>query len=156
MSEKETQENGSDGAAHGFEKLRAVRLQKMKGLRAGGMNPYPYRFERTHTVVQCHESEKELSEGATPVALAGRAMSIRGHGKTLFGHIDDPTGRLQIYVRRDDIGEDVYKLFKLVEVGDIIGVKGTLFRTRTDELTVRVESFDVLAKAVRSLQAEIN
>jgi lysyl-tRNA synthetase class 2 len=136
---------------HGFEKLRAVRLEKLEALRAAGLNPYPYRFERTHTVEQCRSGEKELSESETTVSVAGRVMSIRGHGKTMFGHVEDPSGRVQMYVRRDDIGEGSYAAFKLVEVGDIVGVTGKLFRTRTDELTVRVATFEVLSKAVRPL-----
>jgi lysyl-tRNA synthetase class 2 len=69
----------------------------------------------------------------------------------MFGHLEDRSGRLQFYVKRDDLGEDAYKLFKLVEVGDIIGISGKLFRTRTEELTVHVERFEVLSKALRPL-----
>ena len=97
------------------------------------------------------DNEQQLSADETPVQIAGRVMALRGHGKTMFGHIEDLTGRLQFYVKRDDIGEDLYKVFKLVEVGDIIGVKGTLFRTRTEELTVKVDTFEVLSKSLRPL-----
>jgi len=152
MNEKDSQRNAdAESQAHGFEKLKAVRLEKLEGLRAVGMNPYPYRFERTHTAADCRSHEAALSEAGATVALAGRVMQLRGHGKTLFGHIEDPTGRIQFYVRRDDLGEERYGVFGLVEVGDIVGICGTLFRTRTEELTVRLSSFEVLSKAVRPL-----
>jgi len=140
-----------DPKASGFEKLRAVRIEKMERLREGGANPYPYRFDQTDFVAGVVEREAELVESEASVNLAGRAMSVRGHGKTMFGHLEDSTGRLQFYVKRDDLGEDAYKLFKLVEVGDIIGISGKLFRTRTEELTVHVERFEVLSKALRPL-----
>jgi lysyl-tRNA synthetase class 2 len=143
-------EQNSD-AAHGFERLRAVRLQKLEQLREAGQNPYPYRFARTHTVEQCRAGEAALVESETELAVAGRVMSVRGHGKTMFAHLEDASGRIQLYVRRDDLGEDVFGLFKLIEVGDIIGVRGSLFRTRTEELTVRLASFEVLSKAIRPL-----
>jgi len=140
-----------DPKAHGFEKLRQVRIEKMERLREGGANPYPYRFEQTDFVDGVREREAELVDSEAVVNLAGRAMSVRGHGKTMFGHLEDKSGRLQFYVKRDDLGEDTYKLFKQVEVGDIIGISGKLFRTRTEELTVHVQQFQVLSKALRSL-----
>jgi lysyl-tRNA synthetase class 2 len=144
MTEKEPEES-----LHGFEKLRATRIDKLDALRADGVNPYPYRFAVTHAVSAVRAGEKEL--GSTVVRLAGRVMALRGHGKTVFGHIEDETGRVQFYVKKDDVGEGSYRRFELLEMGDIIGITGTLFRTRTDELTIKVESFDVLAKALRPL-----
>jgi lysyl-tRNA synthetase class 2 len=135
----------------GFERLRAVRMEKLEGIRAAGRNPYPYRFERTHTTAECRDGEAALVEAETRVSVAGRVVSMRGHGKTMFGHLADPDGRLQVYVRRDDVGDEAYGVAKLVEVGDIVGVTGTLFRTRTDELTVKVDSLEVLSKAIRPL-----
>jgi lysyl-tRNA synthetase class 2 len=152
MNEKNPNHAGdADAQASGLDKLKAVRIEKLERLRAAGMNPYPYRFERTHTVEECRSGEAALVAAQTHVSVAGRVMALRGHGKTVFGHVDDATGRLQFYLRRDDLGEAVFELFGLVEVGDIVGVTGTLFRTRTEELTVRVESFEVLSKAVRPL-----
>jgi lysyl-tRNA synthetase class 2 len=151
MTDKQTPTGDNNETARGFQRLRAVRLEKLEEMRSAGHEPYPYRFERTHTVSECRAGEKELTEPPTRVSLAGRVMSLRGHGKTAFGHLQDTSGRLQFYVRRDDLGADAFGVFKLIEVGDIIGVAGELFRTRTDELTVRAEAFDVLSKAIRPL-----
>jgi lysyl-tRNA synthetase class 2 len=136
---------------HGFEKLRAFRIEKMEKLREIGDNPYPYRFEVTHDTATVRNEEGALSERETAVALAGRVMSLRGHGKTMFGHLEDACGRLQFYVRKDQLGEKRYASFKLVEVGDLVGIQGTVFRTKTDELTIKVSSFEILSKAIRPL-----
>ncbi len=143
--------HGKEEPAGGFERLRRVRLEKLEALRAAGVNPYPYRFERTHHAADVRRDEEKLSAEGTVVSLAGRVMALRGHGKTAFGHLEDPTGRIQFYVRRDDVGEERYRVFRLVEVGDLLGVTGTVFRTRTDELTIHVERFEVLAKTLRPL-----
>ncbi|MFQ5511408.1 MAG: lysine--tRNA ligase [Candidatus Krumholzibacteriia bacterium] len=135
----------------GLDKLRAIRLEKLEAMRAGGTNPYPYRFEAAHTVSAILEHESELTRSETAVTLAGRIMAVRGHGATTFGHAQDRTGKVQFYVRRDEIGRDRYDLFKLLEVGDVVGLEGYVFRTRTDEVTVRVSKFEVLAKALRPL-----
>jgi lysyl-tRNA synthetase class 2 len=136
---------------HGFEKLRAFRIEKANKLRELGQNPYPYRYEVTHNTRTVRRDETSLAEAGEAVALAGRVMSLRGHGKTMFGHLEDGGGRLQFYVRKDIVGEEAYASFKLVEVGDIIGIRGTVFRTKTEELTVKVASFEVLSKALRPL-----
>ena len=135
----------------GFEKLRAVRVEKMEALRSAGVNPYPYRFAVTHPVVELFAGEAALVEAATEVAVAGRVMALRGHGKTCFGHIEDSTGRIQIYIRKDEVGDDAFGRFEMLDLGDIIGVRGTLFRTRTNELTVKVTAFEILAKSLRPL-----
>lgn len=145
------EENSNVESTHGFEKLRAVRMEKMQKLRGGGRNPYPYRFEVTHRTGTIRDTEPQLTQSETVVAVAGRVMSLRGHGKTMFGHVEDVAGRMQFYVRKDVLGEEEFGFFKLVEVGDLIGVRGTVFRTKTDELTIKVSSFEVLAKALRPL-----
>jgi len=151
MEESNNIEETQESPTEGFEKLRAVRIEKLERLRETGTSPYPYRYDVTHKVDAIVRDEKSLAEDETAVALAGRIMTLRGHGKTAFGHLEDNTGRLQFYVRRDGVGEDAYALFKLVEVGDIIGIRGTVFRTRTGELTLRVDGFEMLSKAIRSL-----
>jgi lysyl-tRNA synthetase class 2 len=143
--------NDESNEKHGFEKLRSFRIEKMEKLRERGENPYPYRFEVTHNTAIVCDDEKSLTEGETAVALAGRVMSLRGHGKTMFGHLEDASGRLQFYVRKDQLGDEPYESFKLVEVGDLVGIQGTVFRTKTEELTVKVSSFEVLSKAIRPL-----
>jgi lysyl-tRNA synthetase class 2 len=146
MDEKEREDS-----LHGFEKLRATRIEKLDALRASGVNPYPYRYAVTHSTGAVRESEKTLAGAGTVVRVAGRVVALRGHGKTAFGHVEDAAGRLQFYLKRDDVGEEIYRRFELVDLGDIIGVAGTVFRTRTDELTIKVESLDVLSKALRPL-----
>ena len=135
----------------GLERLRAVRVDKMEALRRAGVNPYPYRFAVTHAVADLFAGEAGLLASGAEVAIAGRAMALRGHGKTSFGHVEDSSGRMQVYIRRDEIGDDAFARFEALDLGDIIGVRGALFRTRTNELTVRVTSFEVLAKSLRPL-----
>ncbi len=144
-------QNNDSQEKHGFEKLRAFRIEKTEKLRESGHNPYPYRYEVTHGAAAVKTGEQALIEAEASVALAGRVMALRGHGKTMFGHLEDATDRIQFYVRKDGLGEEPYAAFKLVEVGDLIGIRGTVFRTRTDELTIKVDSFEVLSKAIRPL-----
>jgi lysyl-tRNA synthetase class 2 len=146
-----TDENHTTDDKQGFEKLRRVRIEKLEQLREIGCNPYPYRFDVTHRAKDVIHDEPRLIADEAEVSLAGRVMSLRGHGKTMFGHLEDASDRLQFYVRKDVLGDGPYASFKLVEVGDIVGIRGEVFRTKTDELTVRVESFEVLAKALRPL-----
>lgn len=144
-------EESHEARAEGFEKLRALRIEKLNGLRGAGIDPYPYLYEVTHKVRDVADREKELSDNQTVVSVAGRVMALRGHGKTTFGHVEDKTGRVQFYARRDELGDEAYRALDLVEVGDILGIKGVLFRTKTNELTVRVGEYTVLAKALRPL-----
>lgn len=144
-------EEEREDSLHGFEKLRAIRIEKLDALREGGVNPYPYRYAVTHAVSAVRDGEKALTEAGTVVRVAGRTMALRGHGKTIFGHIEDSTGRIQFYLKRDDIGDENFKRFEFVDLGDILGIAGTLFRTRTDEITIKVESFEVLSKSLRPL-----
>jgi lysyl-tRNA synthetase class 2 len=135
----------------GLDKLRAARIEKLKALREAGVNPYPYRFVPSHTIKSMVEGEKALSPEETKISAAGRVMAIRGHGAAAFGHVTDATGKIQFYVRRDVIGKEEYKIFKLIEVGDIVGIEGFLFRTKTNELTLKVEKIEVLTKTLRPL-----
>jgi lysyl-tRNA synthetase, class II len=140
-----------EGGLHGVDRLRAVRIEKAEALRGMGVNPYPYRFETTHPVAALLSSEAELAQSGAVVRAAGRIMSLRGHGKTCFGHIEDSSGRIQFYVRKDDLGEDAFTRFEKMEMGDIAGISGTVFRTKTNEITVRVQTIELLSKAVRPL-----
>jgi lysyl-tRNA synthetase class 2 len=135
----------------GLEKLRAVRVEKMEALRGAGVNPYPYRFAVTHSVAELFAGEAALTAAGAEVAFAGRVMALRGHGKTCFGHVEDSSGRMQIYIRRDEAGDEAFGRFETLDLGDVVGVRGVLFRTRTGELTVRVTSFELLAKSLRPL-----
>jgi lysyl-tRNA synthetase class 2 len=139
----------SEAAAR--ERLRAVRLEKLEALRARGVNPYPYSYGRSHAAAEVAAREEELSRGETEVSVAGRLVALRAHGKTTFGHVLDGSGTIQFYARRDELGEEAYERLGLYELGDWVGVVGTVFRTRTGELTVRARKIDILSKALRPL-----
>ncbi len=130
---------------------RETRIEKLDKLREMGVNPYPYRFQRTHRVSQAVEEHETLISTEKKIALAGRIISIRKHGHTAFGHLKDGTGSLQFYVRDDEIEEKDFTLFNMLDVGDIVGLWGILFTTRTGELTLRVRTLVLLSKAIRPL-----
>jgi lysyl-tRNA synthetase, class II len=127
------------------------RLEKLAAWRARGVPPYPWGFRRTHTTAEVRAAEAALVEPGTPVAIAGRIVRLRAHGRTSFAHVQDGSGPLQVYARQDDLGAPAYAGWELLEVGDWIGVQGVVFRTRTGELTVRVREFELLAKSLRPL-----
>ncbi|MFO7917681.1 MAG: lysine--tRNA ligase [Anaerolineae bacterium] len=131
---------------------RQQRMEKSERLQEKGIEPYPARVERTHTTAEALEAFRENEEEGIHVAVAGRLMSIRVMGKSTFAHIRDGSGRLQIYLRYDSLGEERYELFcDEIDIGDFIQVEGELFRTRTGETTVQVASWKLLAKALRPL-----
>jgi len=138
--------------SHGF---LHERLRKLDELIRDGINPYPSTFRVTHDAGDLTNrfgtADDATLTAVTPLALAGRVLSLRGHGKASFAHIQDRTGKIQIYVRQEAVGESAYRLFRQIDVGDFLGVRGRLFRTRTGELTVHVESLDLLAKSLRPL-----
>ncbi len=140
-----------DAGTESLHHLIEGRLEKMAEL--GTQVPlYPYRYRRTHGSGALRAAEAELTAAGTPVRFAGRLMTKRGTGKTLFAPVQDEEGRVQAYFKRDDLGEERFRLVnKLMDIGDWIGVEGTLFRTRTDELTIHVTDFTFLAKAIRPL-----
>jgi lysyl-tRNA synthetase, class II len=127
------------------------RRQKLERLRELNINPFPFRYERTHQSTQVISNFDLLESSGASVKVAGRLMSIRLHGKTLFAHLKDGVGTIQIYVRRDDIGQEIFDRFGLFDMGDIIGVEGTVFKTHTGEITIRVSSFDILTKSLQPL-----
>ena len=130
------------------------RLRKLEELERAGVDPYPARFTVRHLAADLHREYAALSEeqAAGPeVAIAGRLMSLRSHGKVTFAHLQDGSGRIQIYLVRDTVGPDAYKLLKKLDVGDHLGVEGQLFRTTTGELTVRARTFQFLSKSLRPL-----
>ena len=132
--------------------LQRARREKLDALVARGVPPFAYSFMRTHraaAAVAGHTAEGD-EEGAH-VRVAGRIVAWRAHGKTTFAHIVDESGRLQLYFRRDRLGDDRYSLLDLFDIGDVIGVAGPLFRTRTGEVTVRVDEVELLAKSLRPL-----
>jgi lysyl-tRNA synthetase, class II len=133
-----------------------VRRDKMNAMRERGLDPFGKRYDRSHTikelVEQYAELEKEdLEAKDVSVTLAGRIMTKRGKGKAGFANIQDLTGQIQVYVRVDAIGAEAYEVFDSSDLGDIIGVKGTLFKTKVGELSVKVQEFEFLTKALRPL-----
>jgi lysyl-tRNA synthetase class 2 len=133
------------------EKIYAERLEKLKKLPALGQQPYPYKFETSHSIPQIlveHSAKtaEDLDKNRIPVKIAGRLMSIRGQGKAGFAHLQQAGERLQIYVRLDAVGENGFAVYKLLDLGDHIGVSGYLFRTKTNELSIHVETITFLAK----------
>jgi len=137
--------------------LIAARRLKLEALRAAGDNPYANDFRPTHTtgdvIAQFGGVSPEQLAAPTPapVAIAGRMVARRDFGKASFLHVLDRDGRLQAYVKRDAVGEDGFTRFKAADVGDIVGIVGTPFRTKTHELTLEAREFRVLAKALRPL-----
>jgi len=126
------------------------RLEKLKALRGEGINAYPYRYDKTHSSTEILSDFEKLAEDGTKVKFAGRVLSLRGHGKTLFAHLVDDNGKLQIYARKDILGDN-FSLFKNIDIGDFLGVEGTVFKTKTEEITIRVETAEILAKSLRPL-----
>ncbi|MFI5340290.1 MAG: lysine--tRNA ligase [Candidatus Methylomirabilales bacterium] len=131
------------------------RLKKLEDLGRDGIDPYPSTFPVTHQAGELTRRYASADDAnltaAEAVALAGRVLSLRGHGKASFAHLKDQSGKIQIYVRQDAVGESAYGLFRRIDVGDFLGVRGRLFRTKTGELTIHVESLVLLAKALRPL-----
>jgi lysyl-tRNA synthetase class 2 len=133
---------------------RERRLAKVAELRAAGADPYPVRFDRTHTAVEVHERWDGLDAGAETddeVAVAGRALLLRRQGKLTFATLRDGTGSIQLFVSRAELGEDRHAAFDELDLGDWIGATGTIMKTRKGELSVKVRDFTLLSKALRPL-----
>lgn len=125
------------------------RLEKLKKITDSGVNPYPYSYSASHKSEDILKDEKQL-EGKT-VTIAGRLMSLRKMGKASFCHVQDEVGRIQIYVRRDDIGVDAYQNFKLLDIGDFIGVEGYVFKTKMGETSIHANVITILSKSIRPI-----
>ena len=132
--------------------VQRARREKLDALVARGVAPFAYGFDRTHDAARAaqllpegHQDEGDL------VRVAGRVVSWRAHGKTTFAHMADDSGRIQLYFKKDQLGDEVYAGLELLDIGDVIGVAGPLFRTRTGEVTIRVTGFELLAKSLRPL-----
>jgi lysyl-tRNA synthetase class 2 len=136
-------------------RLEQVRLEKLERLRQAGMDPYPNRASRSHTSAQAIQAFQQAGEDQTvQVSVAGRMRALREMGKTAFAHIEDGAGRLQLYFRSDELGEERLTLLReAIDLGDFLAASGTLFKTRTGEITLRVADFHILAKALLPLPA---
>lgn len=133
-----------------------VRRQKMNDIREGGLDPFGGKYERTHLSKEIldqydHLPKEELDPQEVHVQIAGRIMAKRSQGKAGFAHIQDLTGRIQIYVRQDQVGDASFALFDQADLGDIIGIDGVVFKTNKGETSVKAKSFVLLSKALRPL-----
>ncbi len=128
-----------------------VRIAKLAKIREAGQLPFGHRYPVSHHAGEVAAAAEELIASEAEVTLAGRLLAIRGHGKTCFMDLRDHTGRIQLYLRKDVLGEGPYALVKLLDIGDIVGVKGSVFRTHMGELSVKVTELELLAKALRPL-----
>ncbi len=129
--------------------LISQRRQKLENLKNLNVNPYPYTFDKTHSSNQIKENFAEYEE--KDVSVAGRVMANRLMGKAAFCDIQDMEGRLQVFIRKNTIGEEAFEVYKLLDIGDIIGVKGKVFKTRTGEISVLAEELTLLNKSIRPL-----
>jgi len=132
----------------GEEEIIALRREKLERLRARGIDPYPQRFRRTHTAQEAIDLLGEGDQGPE-VTVAGRVMATRNMGRATFLDLRDGSGRLQVYLKRDTLGDPTYEVLHDIDLGDFLGVTGTLFRTKTGEPTVEAKSLTLLAKALR-------
>ena len=140
-----------DQTSHGEElnELMRRRREELDELKKRNINPYPYMFERKDFSLEIIENHKDEAP-QRDVAIAGRIMTIRRMGKASFCHVQDSQGRIQVYLKKDDIGE-VYDAFKLMDIGDIIGVEGYVFRTKMGEISIHARRLELLSKSLRPL-----
>ncbi len=139
-----------------YNELIKQRFKKLAEISGSGIKPYAGKFTVTHSaqklLEQYGESSKEALEAArTEATVAGRVVAMRSFGKACFTHIQDGSGRIQLYFQKNTLGEDRYALFKKLDIGDFVGASGHLFRTKTNELTLEVEDFTLLSKSLRPL-----
>lgn len=127
------------------------RRHNLAALASLGVDPYPYAYPVTHHAQEVLDGFEALEASQAPVALAGRLMAIRSHGKSTFAHLQDKTGRIQLYLKLNIVGEEAYEAVRLLDLGDWVGVSGPVFRTRTGEISVEVREFTFLAKCLRPL-----
>lgn len=155
MSEAQEHKRQQNASADQNEELRALndqmkrRIEERNQLTEEGIEPYPYGFDVT-------EYSKQIIDGyqddkPETVSVAGRIMTIRKMGKASFFHILDKEGKIQIYIKRDEVGQETYRVFKLLDIGDIVGIKGYTFRTKTGEISIHAEEFQLLSKSLRPI-----
>ncbi len=154
MAEAKNKQNVEEAAALTETEVNEqmqVRIDKMHKIEEHGWKPFGHRYLWTHRAADIAAQFEELSANETQVKMAGRIMAIRGHGKTCFMDMQDKTGRIQVYVRKDVIGEENYALIKLMDIGDTVGVTGTAFRTHMGELSIKADAIEMLSKSLRPL-----
>ena len=125
------------------------RIEKLNKLRELGVEPYPHKYEPSHKSIEIISNFNEL-ENQT-VCVAGRIMALRKMGKASFIQLKDNQGEIQIFIKKDNVGEDVYDVFNLMDIGDFIGINGFVFKTKVGEISISAEKFTVLSKSIRPL-----
>ncbi|MGM0214675.1 lysine--tRNA ligase [Enterococcus sp. AZ109] len=133
-----------------------VRREKMEAIREEGSDPFGKRFERTANSQELHEkydsnTKEELHELALTASIAGRMMTKRGKGKAGFAHLQDREGQIQIYVRKDEVGDENYEVFKRADLGDFFGVTGEVMKTNTGEVSIKAKEITLLTKSLRPM-----
>lgn len=134
--------------------LLKIRREKTEYFRSRGIEPFAYNFNKevdSQFILEKYKNIESGKESDEEYSIAGRIVLKRGHGKASFAHIQDENGKIQIYVKLDNVGQDNYELFEKTDIGDFIGVKGKIFRTRTQEITVKVNNFTLLTKSLHPL-----
>jgi len=137
------------GHEQNITELKKVRLEKLAELREMEIDPFGKRFDRDSMAGDIKDNFEDMED--KPVKIAGRIMSKRRHGKAGFANIQDLSGNIQLYFRKDDVGEDKYELFKKLDIGDILGIEGEVFRTQKGEISVHVRDFVYLSKSLNPL-----
>lgn len=137
-------------------RIISERKQKLEELKKIGINPYSYRYEKNALADEIKKVYDKLKPSdkdtiRNKVRVGGRLMTIRVMGKAGFAHLQDESGKIQLYFKQDELGKDAYKLFKKLDIGDIIGAEGNVFKTKTGEVTVNVRKFELLTKSLRPL-----
>lgn len=130
---------------------RAERIHKLEELKKMGIELYPYSYQADIKATEILAAPDQLIESGREVKAAGRIVAIRGHGKAAFLHLSDDSGRIQCYIRQDEVGEESYKAFKLYDLGDFIGVAGKIFRTKTGEVSIHAKEVVLLSKSLLPL-----
>ena len=152
MAEEKKNAQGKQApAAMDINEQMQNRIDKMHKLEERGIRPFGHRFDWTHHTKEIYDHVDEMEASGIEVKVAGRVMAIRGHGKTSFLDLQDNTGRIQLYTRKDVLGEEDYSIIKLMDIGDIVGVTGTAFKTHMGEPSIRVEKLEFLSKALKPL-----
>ncbi len=156
MGEKNQTKEERKNQKHKKSDQELSREKKLEELRRAGVDVFPHKADRTHSIMDVVSgfsslSKQELEAEKTKVVVPGRVISVRRMGRATFFHVSDSQARLQVYLRQDKVGEKMYKLFTLIDIGDFLSVEGTLFKTKTEELTILADSFTFLAKCLHPL-----
>ena len=125
------------------------RIEKLNKLKEMGFEPFPHKYEPTHKSVEIINNYKKLDK--KDVCISGRIMALRKMGKASFIQVMDDSGQIQVFIKSDNVGEKVYEVFKLIDIGDFVGISGYVFKTKTGEISIHTEKFVVLSKSIRPL-----